>query len=168
MNRQVKQNGFSVLELAIVLGVIGIVFVGAISGLSEHRSTAKQLESQKIQANIKQQLIKFAVINKYLPCPDTDGDGTENRVLATVAGASVNVCSLDTGTVPYVDIGMKRADAQDAYGNFIRYAINRDADDAVSGVICNNTSSASFFCNSTPGTAIFDMALTPPVSGDRA
>ncbi|WEJ62259.1 type II secretion system protein [Thiomicrorhabdus lithotrophica] len=167
MNRQVKQNGFSVVELAIVLGIIGIVFVGAISGLGEHRSTAKQLESQKNQANIKDQLIKFAVINKYLPCPDTDGDGAENRVLATVAGASVNVCSADNGTVPYVDIGMKRADAQDAYGNFIRYAINRDADDAVSGVICNNTSSASFFCNSTPGTAIFNMTLTPPVSGDR-
>lgn len=157
--KQSNQKGFSLVELTIVVGVIGIVLYGAIAGLSEFRQVDKQQESKQNLANIKQQLIKFAMINKYLPCPDTSAlgarDGRENR--------NANECTRDFGGVPYHDIGLRREDVEDAYGNPIRYAVNTDADNVAT--ICDAASSASYFCNLTPGSAVFNFVSTPPLAG---
>jgi len=164
-----KLKGFSIVELGVVLAILGIVFVGVFSDTGEIRSVTKQLESEAIQKDIKKQLMKFAMVNKYLPCPDSDAnpDGMENRTAVAVGTDVFNVCSADFGAVPYLDIGMKRADVQDAYGNFIRYAVNRNADDQATVVICDDTSSASFFCNATPGEAAFNLRNTPPIAGNN-
>jgi prepilin-type N-terminal cleavage/methylation domain-containing protein len=167
--RIIKLKGFSLVEMSVVLVIIGVVFLGAFSGVGEQRKVAKQLETEEILKNVKEQIMKFAMVNKYLPCPDTDvtPDGVQNRTSVPVAGIpDVNVCSRDFGTVPYLEIGIRRADAQDAYGNFIRYAVNRDAADQANVVICDDTSSASYFCDATPGTAVFNLRNTPPLSGN--
>ena len=164
-----KLKGFSIVELGVVLAILGIVFIGVFSGFGEQRSVIKQLESEETQKNIKNQLMKFAMINKYLPCPDSDTspDGNENRTSVTVGADSINVCSSDFGAVPYLDIGMKRVDVQDAYGNFVRYAVNQNADDQATVVICDETEAASYFCNATPGKAVFNLRDTPPIATDK-
>jgi len=161
-------KGFSLLEMAVVLAVLGVLLAGGIASLPENRVVVKQLESQTTQANIKEQLMKFALINKYLPCPDTDTplDGRENRTPINVGGTTIEFCSRDTGAVPYLDIGLRIEDAQDAYGNSIRYAVNRDADDQVNAVICDPLSSASYFCNAGANRAIFTLVNTPPRQGE--
>lgn len=152
-------RGFSLVELTIVVAVIGLVLYGVTGGMSEFRQVGKQEQTKDKLANIKEQLIKFAMINKYLPCPDTSGlgnrDGRENRV--------VNQCSRDYGAVPYHDIGLRRTDVEDAFGNPIRYAVNTNADNLAD--VCDSTSSASYFCNLTPGTAVFNFVNTPPLAG---
>jgi len=152
MFRNKRVAGFSLVELAVVLTIVAIVFTGAMSGLGEYRAVAKQLESEQSLKNIKQQLLKFAMINKYLPCPGADG--REQR--------TVNACTSAVGDVPYLDIGLKRDDTLDAYGNPVRYAINTQTTLAAS--ICNINSSASYFCDFTPGSAVFDMTITPPTA----
>lgn len=152
--------GFSLVELAVVLAVLGIVLIGAILGTSEFRETAKQKENEVIIANIKENLIKFAMINKYLPCPDTESlagrDGRENR--------GANQCLNYAGGVPYSDIGLGKDDVLDAQGNPIRYAVNRETVNQL--LVCDATSSASYFCNLTPGSAIFNFINTPPIAGN--
>ncbi len=166
-------KGLTLLEMAIVLAVLGVLVAGGIASLPEQRVVAKQLESQAIQANIKEQLMKFILINRYLPCPDIDTplDGRENRTPVNVGGDIIDTCSSDTGAVPYLDIGLRIEDVQDAYGNFIRYAVNQDADDQVNVVICDDTSSASYFCNAVANPlnanrAVFTLVDTPPTQGN--
>ncbi len=150
-------KGFSLLEMAVVLGVLGVLLAWGLASLPEKRTVTNQLSSLAAQENIKKQLMAFALINKYLPCPDSDNppNGREDRV--------GNACQNDFGAVPYLDMGLNRDQVQDSYGNFIRYAINQNAD--VGAFICDNTSSASYFCN-TGGGAVFTLVDTPPLQGN--
>ena len=152
-------KGFTLLEMAVVLGVLGILVAGTIASFPEERITTKQVASQQTQETIKKQLMTFALINKYLPCPDSDTppDGKENRDPTNV------FCSTHVGTVPYLEIGLRRSQVQDPYQNFIRYAINQNA---VGGAICDNLSSASYFCNTGGGQAVFTLVVTPPLKDD--
>lgn len=160
--------GFSIVELAVVLAILGLVFVGFTSGIGSFYHSANIEDSERIQLNIKKQLLNFVVVNKYLPCPDTDADGQENR--------SGTRCTAEVGGVPYINLGLKEEEVEDSWGNAIRYAVNTDADDA--GLICNKTSSASMFCNAGIGRSVsatgitgnipwFTLTDTPPFAANR-
>lgn len=152
---QAWQKGFSLVELSIVLVIVAIALVGLLAPTSEQRAVNKQKQSQSLVLDLKSQLLQFAVINKYLPCPDTDDDGLENR--------TAGVCDQSWGRAPYLTLGIDQTAAQDAWGGFIRYAINTQAADSVSVVVCDPTSSASYFCMAAPGTARFTLLDTPPI-----
>jgi prepilin-type N-terminal cleavage/methylation domain-containing protein len=58
----------------------------------------------------------------YLPCPDTTGNGREDRNLSTRACIEQVIGSgLSHGTLPWVDLGIAQ---QDAWGNRLIYAVN--------------------------------------------
>jgi len=159
-----KEIGFSLIELSIVLGILGLVFVGFTSGIGSFKHSENINESQTNLANIKKQVLNFGVINKYIPCPDTDGDGLENR--------DASVCHDTKGNVPYLDIGLKESDVEDAWGNKIRYAVNTDTVNPA--LICDKTSAASMFCNAgsvsagaAVGTFWFNAVDTPPFTSNR-
>ena len=158
MISQQNQNGFSLVEIMVVLAILGIVFVGFSGGLSSFHHSSEVKESQNNLTNIKKQVLQFGMVNKYLPCPDTDGDGLENRI-----GLA---CAAITGNAPYLDLGLKEPAVRDAWGNFIRYAVNTDSDDA--GLICDKTNAASMFCNAGNATltAWFNLTETPPLTGN--
>ena len=162
-----RQAGFSLIELAIVLGILGFVFVGFMSGVGSFNHSGKTKESQTNSVNIKKQILNFGVINKYLPCPDTDNDGSENRVSVSGSLGSVDRCSAAVGGVPYLDLGLREADADDGWSNPIRYAVNTDTTNA--NLICDKTSAASMFCNSGSAQGVFWFTLvdTPPFASDR-
>jgi prepilin-type N-terminal cleavage/methylation domain-containing protein len=161
-----KQNGFSLVELAVVIAIIGIVFVGFASGLGAFQNSKILSESQLTVENIKKQIFNFGVVNKYLPCPDTDNDGFENRSggTSTVLG-TVQICSGVRGTVPYLDLGLRESESVDGWGNPIRYAVNTNADDA--NLVCDKREAASMFCNYSLGNAWFSLRDTPPFASDR-
>lgn len=159
MFRSKREQGFSLVEIAIVLGILGLVFVGFSKGLGVYHSNANLKKSHESIHIIKEQLFKFAEINKYLPCPDTDGNGSENRTGIR--------CANVVGTVPYLNIGKHVEDVQDPWGNNYRYAVNADADDAV--LICDKRQSASMFCNagSATNTPWFTLTDTPPLAANN-
>jgi prepilin-type N-terminal cleavage/methylation domain-containing protein len=157
-----KQHGFSLVEIAIVLIIVGVVATGSILGLGEYRSVQQVKEGGQKMDHLKEQLLLFGQTNKFLPCPDTNFDGFEDR---TGAG-DLFPCSDDVGTAPYIDLGLQRDDVQDAWGNFIRYAVNSNSDDAA--FICDKTSSASYFCKSGFGINWFTFTETPPFLGTPA
>ncbi|MCF6346538.1 MAG: prepilin-type N-terminal cleavage/methylation domain-containing protein [Thiomicrorhabdus sp.] len=150
------QQGFSLVEMLIVLLIVGVLAIGSIFGVAEFRSVEHVKEGEKKIYNLKAQLLSFAQVNKFLPCPDTDYDGYENRIGSVVCKSSV-------GTAPYIDLGLPRDGVQDAWSNFIRYAVNRQVNDP--NFICDQAASASYFCRSGFNVNWFSVNLTPPLSG---
>jgi len=61
---------------------------------------------------VKDALLGYAIANKHLPCPDSNGDGAAEATCTTAAQ--------QVGTLPYVDLGV--AD-KDAYGSILIYAV---------------------------------------------
>lgn len=168
MKKRSNQTGFSLVEIVIVLAILGIVFVGATAGLSAFKQVGDLTESEKKLVNIKEQLLNFAEVHYYLPCPDTNGDGLENRVdaaTATVADGSAQTCAADVGTVPYLNLGIELAEVEDAWGYNIIYYINNNTvnDDD----ICNKQLASSYFCNEhSMSTPRFTVTDTPPLITD--
>ncbi|QCU90783.1 type II secretion system protein [Thiomicrorhabdus sediminis] len=163
-----KQGGFSLVEMMVVLAILGILFVGVTEGMKSFQETELGKSNNEKLDLVKQQLLKFVQAEKYLLCPDSDGDGYENRTpSAVVIGTLGNVqaCTVSYGTVPYRDLGLKESQAVDAWNNAIAYAVNTQTTDAQK--ICDKTEAASMFCNLVPGVLWFSLADTPPLAINR-
>jgi prepilin-type N-terminal cleavage/methylation domain-containing protein len=103
-----NQRGFTLLEIAVVMIIIGILTGGGVSLmklLTERKARSETIEYLK-QARMV--LVSFAVNNGRLPWADSDGDGLENS-------------SATNGTLPFLTLQIAPADA---YKRVLRYAVN--------------------------------------------
>lgn len=148
-------KGFSLIEMAVVLGIAGVLAVGSISMLSEQNRQVKWQEGDVRLDLVKASLINFAKLNKFLPCPDVNNDGLEDRALG-------GVCQSTQGDVPFNTIDITLASVQDSWGNNLTYKVTDGAGDAVSIANCPEET-ACFFNNAAPPQ--FDLT-TLPVMGE--
>ena len=119
-----RPHGFTLIELAIVLVIITILVGGLAVPLSAQIQARRVAETQRTLEEAREAIIGFAMTHpatpansRHLPCPDINGDGTEDR--------AVNACSnivngIVSGFLPWVDLGVA---SQDAQGNRLRYAV---------------------------------------------
>lgn len=100
------QGGFSFLELAIVMSVVGLMgwAVSAAYGNTDLVQTRDR--ATQIGESLRSALRSFALTNARLPCPDTDADGWE--------GGAGGVCAAtdQVGWFPYRSLGMDLPDAR--------------------------------------------------------
>lgn len=115
--------GFTLIELSIVLVMVGLIIAGGISSWGAYLDNARQNHTQSNLEQTKRAMLDYVMVNFYMPCPDTDGDGLENRTDSNGDGVG-DRCTLDYGTVPYDDIGRSKADTSDDYGNVFAYGVN--------------------------------------------
>ncbi|MGC9386904.1 MAG: prepilin-type N-terminal cleavage/methylation domain-containing protein [Hydrogenovibrio sp.] len=114
--KSVEQSGFTLLELALALLLIGLLagsylrFASDVSGDDHDRATESQLRQ------VQQGLRTFLQVNGYLPCPDEDGDGFEDR-----SGGSRAQCRAREGYLPSKQIG---APLTDTWGQRFYYRVN--------------------------------------------
>jgi hypothetical protein len=87
----------------------------------------------------------------YLPCPDTVGDGIENRDAA-------GICASEEGLFPWVTMGTA---SQDAWGNRLRYRVTAAFSDGSAGF--SNTDIGNLQVCSSGGCATVDVASNVPV-----
>lgn len=120
-----KSAGFSLVEIAIVLVIVGLLLGGLLMPLATQQEVRRVGETQKTLDEINQALIGYAVNQTppHLPCPDKTGgggagtanDGLEDFVVAT------GVCVTQEGNIPWATLGI--ANNADAWGNRIHYAV---------------------------------------------
>lgn len=141
-------RGFSLVELAVVMLVMGILLAGIVVPLSLQLEGRNYDQTQRILDQAREALLGYAAANGYFPCPATTASngleatgfnhasGAANTCPATVWGGTTYV-----GLLPAAALGFTPTDANgyavDAWGftqNRIRYAVAGNTLPAINGV----------------------------------
>jgi len=149
----VKLHGFTLVEMSIVLVIVGLLIGGGFSTFSAYTDNAKQSHTQGNLQVTKRAMLDYVLVNRHMPCPDTDDDGSENRE----ADFS---CTGAAGTVPFNDIGLGVGVTSDDWNNVFAYGINTDV--IVAANVANVDNSASYF--SSENAPVFDLQTPPTVA----
>ncbi len=119
-NRAGRHRGFTLIEMALVLVVLGLLLGGLLQPLSLQTDNSRRRLTKLRLQQVNEALIGYALVNGHLPCPDTDNDGRENRVQRHCAGDDPQK-PVWHGTLPWLDLGIG---AEDAWGMRYRYAVS--------------------------------------------
>ncbi|GEM_PF-4464060 len=111
-------RGFTFIELALVLIIMGVLMSVGISLLSGVFKSHKLGQSRFILQSDKDAIIGFVLQSGHFPCPDSDGDGLEDR------DASGNCsCVWPHCYLPYKEINARYTDA---YHHKIYYFVDNN------------------------------------------
>jgi len=144
-----QQSGFSLIEMAVVMVVLGLALGGLLMPLSVQIENSARKETQTEMAVIKEALMGFAMANGRLPCPDTTGDGQENQTAL--------LCTRAYGDLPHGTLGVG---IDDAWSRAYAYLVSADFADQTAGTACGTapSSGASFALCSTGNLTVQDRA----------
>lgn len=111
--------GFSLVEMAIVLVILGLLLGGAMALIGPQREVQNVKDTEAEILRIQDALIAFAQSSPTgsLPCPDNTHPPT--GIAPNVAAPGFN-CPQDEGWLPFATLGVG---AEDAWGNRFRYRI---------------------------------------------
>ena len=151
------QTGFTLIELAVVLVIIGVL-VGSILGtLGARIDNTRRIETQEALENIKLALYGFAMSQDpvRLPCPDTTNDGIEDR-----AGGSCTTLT-SPGNLPWATLGINRGDA---WASTFSYWASDDYSKTVGFCPTTNATSVGQIKDSAGGNTIADNVAAVVIS----
>lgn len=118
---KLKANGFSLVEMAIVLVILGLLLGGVLALVGPQRDVQMVRETETEIQSIQDALISVAIQSPTgsLPCPDNHriSDPLYGQPDQLVAGA----CPSLEGWVPFVALG--GVGRRDAWGNRFRYRV---------------------------------------------
>jgi len=161
VNKKNKQSGFTLVELAIVLVIVGVLLGGIVGTLSSRIDTTRRVNTKQQLEDIKAAILGYAAANRRLPCPATtssNGDSNPND----------GACVWEHGFVPGKTLGLEGSYNRDnllldAWDNPIRYSISNADGDAFTTtdgmktitigalspdyIICNGDSATSTSCS---------------------
>ena len=127
-NYKMKQKGFTLVELAIVLVIVGVLLGGFIGTLASRIESTQRSNTQDQLEDIKSAILGFASAGGRLPCP-----AVANPAVATETGEEQPVgggaCTTQHGFVPGKTLGLAGSYNRDnllvdTWGNPIRYSVS--------------------------------------------
>lgn len=86
--------GFSLIELAIVMVIVAILFTIVAGPISNQVRVARTAETKRMMEDAKEALIGFAMANGRFPCPAIEGP-TANPDAAPNSGGKESFCLVD-------------------------------------------------------------------------
>lgn len=113
-----RQRGFTLVELALVVGIVALLLGGLLVPISR---SIEQKAIASTQANLEvaqQALLGYALVNGNLPCPDP---GTDPTAEGKASAADTSGCSsVSVGRLPWATLGIQGVDG---WGNRLDYAV---------------------------------------------
>lgn len=128
MSMRCRCNGFTLVEIAVVMVIAGLLLGGLLVPLSAFVQQRGYAETRQALDDIRQALLGYAMAHGQLPCPAKSHlDGAEDRDMATgkcrVVSGNVSV-----GFLPWAELGVPRLDA---WGHLYRYSVSATYADAL-------------------------------------
>ena len=115
--RRRRQPGFTLVELAVVIAVLGLIIGTLLAPLRARVDAARVQKTERTLDEVRVALIGHAIARGALPCPDVAADGIDGVAPAACTGAALE------GVLPYQTLGVPRADA---WGRLFRYRITEE------------------------------------------
>ena len=110
-----RQAGFSLIEIAIVLVIVGLMIGGLVTPLTVQMEQRKVAETQKALDEAKEALTGYALRYGYLPCPAVSSmNGLEDRRGPRCNGEK------RIGFLPWATLGLRKSDS---WNNLFRYSV---------------------------------------------
>ncbi len=110
-----RQHGFSLVEMAVVLVIAGLMIGGLLTPLAVQLEQRKISDTQKAMDEAREALLGFALRNGYLPCPAISPfNGLEDRVGANCRDGKRQ------GLLPWATLGIGKLDA---WGHIYHYSV---------------------------------------------
>lgn len=145
-------KGFTLLEMAIVLVIVGLFVGGLFIPLSNQKEVNNLIETREKIAVIKEAVLGFAIVYGRLPCP------ADETIKSSATGAGVEqvdggVCkdSKVYGAVPWVTLGVPETDA---WGRRFSYRVSKSFSDDFS---ISKTVSPPSTCTDAPERSSFAL-----------
>ncbi|NYE60474.1 prepilin-type N-terminal cleavage/methylation domain-containing protein [Duganella sp. 1224] len=108
-----RQSGFTLVEIAIVLLIVGLMIGGLMAPLSSQIEQRHVTDTKRAMEEAREALFGFALRNGYLPCPAISStNGLEDRV--------GNLCNKRYGYLPWATLGVGRLDG---WGRLMGYSV---------------------------------------------
>ncbi|MCX7626861.1 MAG: prepilin-type N-terminal cleavage/methylation domain-containing protein [Methylophilaceae bacterium] len=137
---QRKYQGFSLVEMAVVLVILGLLLGAVLVPLSAQLDQKRLLETRARLENAREALLGYAMAHGRFPCPAAAPSpgvtAVEAFATSPSAGNPVNgICAgFFNGFLPGVTLGLTPANSSgyilDGWDNPIRYAVANLSDDA--------------------------------------
>jgi len=155
-HRLQSERGFTLIELAVVLVIIGILIGSFIGTMGSRIDNTRRVEAKDALDDIRITLYGYAMSQSpvRLPCPDIDNDGLEDFTAGQCDALTTY------GNLPWVTLGIERGDAwastysywvADQYSNTAGFNLMTNAsnvgqvkDSTVGNVISNNVAAVIF------------------------
>ena len=145
-----NSRGYSLVEIALALAVLGLLLGGSLIPFSARERDEREEETEEAIQRAINAVAAYAVRHQtaegysvndgarvqelpggrpYLPCPDTDGDGVENRrgglpptnIIDIPDLANSASCNRNWGALPWATLGLPAADL---WGNPYSYRVD--------------------------------------------
>jgi len=158
------QKGFTLVELAMVLFIVGLLLGGLLVPLSNRMEGEERKQTSAALQEVRNSLIGYAMVNGHLPCPDCSSASGGCSVINAADAAFLNdgmedltdgssrvtrasplaQCATTEGNLPWVTLGVPQFDA---WGNRFVYRVTgtfADNTDGTGNSNCTVTAGVSF------------------------
>ena len=112
-----RHAGFTLVELAVVIAILGLVLGTMLAPLRAQIDAARIREAERMLGEVREALIGYAMTRGALPCPDDVSDGIDGVAPAACAGTAL------AGILPYQTLGVPRADP---WGRLYGYRVTQE------------------------------------------
>ncbi len=136
MNWQRKfARGFTLIEMAIVMVVIGLLLSGGLVAVAPVLQNSKISETNQRLDRVEQALLLHVIRYGCLPCPADSGLASTNANAGKAdiaagtyysSGCQASGACAATGVVPWVNLGLSENDITDGFGARIDYTVAQD------------------------------------------